>query len=59
MKITLEVSNIVNRIETKSGTVAYQIGTRTATSVLRLKDGENQLLAGLISDCLLYTSRCV
>ena len=35
---------------TKSGTVAYQIGTRTATSVLRLKDGENQLLAGLISD---------
>ncbi|WP_300335732.1 secretin N-terminal domain-containing protein [Accumulibacter sp.] len=50
MKITLEVSNIVNRIETKSGTVAYQIGTRTATSVLRLKDGENQLLAGLISD---------
>jgi general secretion pathway protein D len=50
MKVTLEVSNIVNRIETKSGTVAYQIGTRTATSVLRLKDGENQLLAGLISD---------
>ena len=50
MKVTLEVSNIVDRIETKSGTVAYQIGTRTATSVLRLKDGENQLLAGLISD---------
>ncbi|MFZ4536462.1 secretin N-terminal domain-containing protein [Propionivibrio sp.] len=50
MKITLEVSNVVNKVETKSGTVAYQIGTRTATSVLRLKDGENQLLAGLISD---------
>ncbi|WP_291995068.1 secretin N-terminal domain-containing protein [Candidatus Accumulibacter sp. ACC003] len=50
IKVTLEVSNIVNKVETKSGTVAYQIGTRTATSVLRLKDGENQLLAGLISD---------
>ena len=50
IKVTLEVSNIVNKITTKTGTVAYQIGTRTATSVLRLKDGENQLLAGLISD---------
>ncbi|MBL8369083.1 MAG: secretin and TonB N-terminal domain-containing protein [Candidatus Accumulibacter sp.] len=50
IKVTLEVSNIVDRVETKSGTVAYRIGTRTATSVLRLKDGENQLLAGLISD---------
>jgi general secretion pathway protein D len=50
IKVTLEVSNIVDKITTKTGTVAYQIGTRTATSVLRLKDGENQLLAGLISD---------
>ena len=50
IKVTLEVSNIVDRVETRSGTVAYRIGTRTATSVLRLKDGENQLLAGLISD---------
>ena len=50
IKVTLEVSNIVDQVETKSGTVAYRIGTRTATSVLRLKDGENQLLAGLISD---------
>jgi general secretion pathway protein D len=30
--------------------VAYQIGTRTAQTVLRLKDGENQVLAGLIND---------
>ncbi|MEF8723185.1 general secretion pathway protein GspD [Candidatus Accumulibacter phosphatis] len=50
IKVTLEVSNIIDQVETKSGTVAYRIGTRTATSVLRLKDGENQLLAGLISD---------
>ncbi|MBK7675291.1 MAG: secretin and TonB N-terminal domain-containing protein [Candidatus Accumulibacter sp.] len=50
IKVMLEVSNIVDKITTKTGTVAYQIGTRTATSVLRLKDGENQLLAGLIQD---------
>ncbi|EHP44249.1 GSPD-related protein [Cupriavidus basilensis OR16] len=50
IKISLEVSNIANQIKTTSGTLAYQIGTRTASTVLRLKDGENQVLAGLISD---------
>jgi general secretion pathway protein D len=50
IKISLEVSNIVSQIQTKSGSIAYQIGTRTATTVLRLKDGENQVLAGLIND---------
>ncbi|HYD82012.1 MAG TPA: secretin N-terminal domain-containing protein [Paucimonas sp.] len=50
IKVALEVSNIVSRLETKSGSVAYQIGTRNASTVLRLKDGENQVLAGLIND---------
>jgi general secretion pathway protein D len=50
IKISLEVSNIVSQLQTKSGSVAYQIGTRTASTVLRLKDGENQVLAGLIND---------
>lgn len=50
IKVALEVSNIINQIQTQSGTVAYQIGTRTAQTVLRLKDGENQVLAGLIND---------
>lgn len=50
IKITLEVSNIINQVQTKSGSLAYQIGTRTAATVLRLKDGENQVLAGLIND---------
>jgi general secretion pathway protein D len=50
IRITLEVSNIVNQVQTKSGTLAYQIGTRNASTILRLKDGENQVLAGLISD---------
>lgn len=50
IRIALEVSNIISQIQTKSGTVAYQIGTRTAQTVLRLRDGENQVLAGLIND---------
>lgn len=50
IRAALEVSSIVRQIQTKSGTLAFQIGTRTATSVLRLKDGENQVLAGLIND---------
>lgn len=50
IRINLEVSNIVDRVQTKTGTLAYQIGTRNAATVLRLHDGENQVLAGLISD---------
>lgn len=50
IKINMEVSNIISQVASKSGTVAYQIGTRTAQTVLRLKDGENQVLAGLIND---------
>jgi general secretion pathway protein D len=50
IKISLEVSSIIDRLETKAGSIAYQIGTRTAQTVLRLKDGENQVLAGLIND---------
>ena len=50
IKISLEVSNIINQLQTKSGSIAFQIGTRSAQTVLRLKDGENQVLAGLIND---------
>jgi general secretion pathway protein D len=50
IKISLEVSSIVDQIKTQSGTTAYRIGTRTASTVLRLKDGETQVLAGLIND---------
>lgn len=50
IKVALEVSTIVDQLKTSSGSVAYQIGTRTASTVLRLKDGENQVLAGLIND---------
>ncbi|MDB5814670.1 MAG: hypothetical protein JWN23_1787 [Rhodocyclales bacterium] len=51
LKIALEVSSINSTVENKAnGTVAYRIGTRNASTVLRLKDGENQILAGLIQD---------
>ena len=50
IKIALEVSNIISQQQTKSGTLAYQLGTRNAQTVLRLKDGETQVLAGLIND---------
>lgn len=54
IKINLEVSNIVREIQVGSATsgftLAYQVGTRTASTILRLKDGETQVLAGLIND---------
>lgn len=50
ININLEVSNLVKEVESKGGTRAYQIGTRNASTGLRLKDGETQILAGLISD---------
>ncbi|MGH7603991.1 MAG: secretin N-terminal domain-containing protein [Gemmatimonadaceae bacterium] len=50
IKVGLEVSNIVQQIKSASGTLTYQLGTRNASTTLRLKDGETQVLAGLISD---------
>jgi general secretion pathway protein D len=51
IKVGLEVSNIVREVRSAtSNTLTYQIGTRNATTTLRLRDGETQILAGLISD---------
>jgi general secretion pathway protein D len=50
IKIGLEVSNISQENRTPAGTVSYQVGTRNAATTLRLKDGETQVLAGLIND---------
>lgn len=49
IKVNLEVSSLGSSVKTNSGTLAYQIGTRNATTNLKLRDGETQLLAGLIS----------
>ena len=50
IKVGLEVSNIVREVTSSTGTLTYQVGTRSASTSLRLKDGETQALAGLIND---------
>lgn len=50
IKVNLEVSNIVQAFTDPQGGRSYQIGTRNANTTLRLKDGETQVLGGLISD---------
>lgn len=50
IRVNLEVSSITGQTTSKLGGVAYTFGTRNATTTLRLRDGENQILAGLISD---------
>jgi general secretion pathway protein D len=51
IKVALEVSSITNTVKDPSGTsTAYQVGLRQANTTLRLRDGETQVLAGLIKD---------
>jgi general secretion pathway protein D len=51
IKVGLEVSNIVKEVRSSAtGLLAYQIGTRNANTVLRLHEGETQVLAGLIQN---------
>ena len=49
VRLALEVSSLASQIKTNSGTVAYQISTRNASTALRLRNGETQVLAGLLS----------
>jgi general secretion pathway protein D len=48
MKIALEVSNILETITGAGGTTAYRLGTRNTSTSLRVRDGETNILAGLI-----------
>ena len=52
IKLTLEVSSAgaPNADAAKSGTIAYSIGTRSLNTVLRLKDGQTEIIGGLIQD---------
>jgi general secretion pathway protein D len=50
IKVALEVSSLAREIRTSTGSLAYQIGTRSANTALRLRDGETQLMGGLISN---------
>ena len=48
MKIGLEVSNIAQTIALDNGSQAYVLGTRNTSTQLRVRDGETNVLAGLI-----------
>jgi len=48
MKIALEVSNITGTITLTGGTQAYRLGTRNIATSLLVRDGETNILAGLI-----------
>ena len=54
IKVNLEVNSNLGAVTQGSGTAnqttAYQVGTRSAQTTLRLHDGETQVLAGLIND---------
>jgi general secretion pathway protein D len=49
IRLVLEVSSISSQVQS-AGVLTYQIGTRNASAVLRMRDGETQVLAGLIND---------
>jgi general secretion pathway protein D len=49
IKIGLEVSSLERSVTTASGSLVYQLGTRNTNTTLRLRDGQTQLLAGLIN----------
>jgi len=48
LKLQVEVSELGENIEVATGQSQPKIGTRTISSVIRLKDGETSLLAGLL-----------
>ncbi|MFN7726819.1 MAG: secretin N-terminal domain-containing protein [Rubrivivax sp.] len=50
IKVGLEVSNLLREVSGPAGSLAYQVGTRLTSTALRLKDGQTQVLSGLISD---------
>ncbi|RTL51418.1 MAG: general secretion pathway protein GspD [Rhodocyclaceae bacterium] len=50
IKVNLEVSSIIKEVPGPSNSLAYQVGNRSAETTLRLRDGETQVLAGLIND---------
>ena len=50
VKLSLEVSNVLEKVSGPAQSIAYRVGTRNAVTNLRLRDGETQILAGLIRD---------
>lgn len=50
INMDLEVSNIVREVRSTSGLLTYQIGTRSTHTSMRSRNGETQMLAGLIKN---------
>jgi general secretion pathway protein D len=50
IKVGLEVSTVVKEVAGPQSSIAYEVGTRNTETSLRLKNGETQVLAGLIND---------
>ena len=50
IKVNLDVSTLIGTVPGPQGSVAYRVGSRQANTSLRLRDGETQVLAGLIRD---------
>lgn len=50
LKIELKVSTLGTKVTTPSGSVAYQFGTRSTKTSLRLRDGETQIIGGLFNE---------
>lgn len=50
IKVSLEVSSVISEVKGPADSLAYRIGTRNSATVLRLRDGETQILAGLIRE---------
>jgi len=50
LKLTLEVSSLLETIPGPNGATAPRVGTRNAETILTVKDGETQVLAGLVEN---------
>jgi general secretion pathway protein D len=50
IRILLEVNSNLERVIGPDGSTAFRLGTRSAQTNLRLRDGETQVLAGLINE---------
>lgn len=50
LRINLEMSAVTGTVTNSQGATGYQIGSRQASSSIRLRDGETQVFAGLIRD---------
>ena len=49
VQVKLEVSSILGQVATKTGLIAYRLGTRKAETLMTARDSETQVLAGLIN----------